>query len=401
MSRLVNAAKQIKIKDILAPVIFLLLLAPSLIFKISNRVRGRKLWLIAEDGNARDNGYHFFKYVRTKHPTDNCFYAVKQNSAGYKKVIELGHTIKWGGIKHWLYYMAADLNISSQKAGNPCPIFWYVLHVLFGLYDNRVFLQHGVTHNNAKWIYYEKTKFKYFICATKSEYEYVMKTFGYPKRNVVLAGFARWDNLADKSSGQKCKKILIMPTWRKWLGDNYNKVFAVNDFKDTQYYDRWNTVMNDESFIKFIEEKNIKVYFYPHNQMQKFLSDFKTHSKNIEIVSMNKDIQIFFNTCDLMITDYSSVAFDFAYLEKPVIYYQFDEKEFRSKQYGAGDFDYRKNGFGPVVSSQKELNSAVRKLITDGMSNQYVQRIRNTFITKDNMNSERIYSVLSEDKKRN
>ena len=42
-----------------------------------------------------------------------------------------------------------------------------------------------------------------------------------------------------------------------------------------------------------------------------------------------------------MITDYSSVFFDFSYMRKPVIFYQFDEKKFRKAQYAEGYFSYK------------------------------------------------------------
>ena len=46
----------------------------------------------------------------------------------------------------------------------------------------------------------------------------------------------------------------------------------------------------------------------------------------------------------------SSVAFDFAYLGKPVIYAQFDKEEFYEKHdYKAGYFNYERDGFGEVV----------------------------------------------------
>ena len=193
MNRISNAIKQIKLQDLVSPLIFLTLLMPSSIFRLINKLKNRKLWLIAEQGEARDNGYHFYKYMRENHPTDYCFYAAKSGSAGYENVIKLGNIIKWGSLKHWFYYMSANLNISSQKSGNPCPMFWYIVHVILGLYKNRVFLQHGITKDDADWLYYRNTKFKYFICGAKKEFDYIQGKFGYPNGSLLLTGFPRWD----------------------------------------------------------------------------------------------------------------------------------------------------------------------------------------------------------------
>lgn len=394
--RLINAAKQIKPKDFLAPFIFLVLFLPSVSFKIINKIKHRRLWLVAEEGDARDNGYHFYKYIRENHPKDFCFYAIKVKSAGYKKVAKLGNVIKYGSLKHWLYYMSANLNISSQKSGNPCPIFWYFIHVTLGLYRNRVFLQHGITKDNADWLHYDRTKFKYFVCGAEKEYTYIRKKFGYSTKTLLLTGFPRWDTLKDSSLNRKERSILIMPTWRNWLGGEKNTLFEIRNFRTTLYYKCWNGLLNNKDFIEFIEKNKITVYFYPHINMQIFLNDFKPNSKNIKVLSSNEDIQKYLSKCKLMITDYSSVAFDFAYLNKPVIYYQFDLKDYREKQYPKGFFDYKKDGFGPVAFDMKKTLDEIRDYVKSNFDSKrkYSDKMKKFFFSRDKKNSDRVYEAI-------
>lgn len=390
--RITNAIKKIEIKDFAAPFIFILLLIPSFVFRAINKIRGRKLWLVAEEGEARDNGYHFYKYIRENHPKDYCFYAIKNSSAGYEKVNKLGHIIKWGSLKHWLFYMSANLNISSQKSGNPCPIFWYVVHVVLGLYRNRVFLQHGITKDDSKWIYYDKTKFKYFVCGAKREYEYILDKFGYSRKSLLLTGFPRWDNLVDRSNDAKHKAILIMPTWRNWLDENFNGLFKVEDFEETNFYKEWNGLLSDAEFVKYIEKNNIIVYFYPHIHMTRYLKSFKPKSRNIKMVSISEDIQEYFSKCSMMITDYSSVAFDFAYLRKPVIYYQFDYGRYRKEQLQEGYYEYAKDGFGPVVNDEKAVLDAMKNI--NKLRDDYRNRMDLFFYESASKCSEKLYMIL-------
>lgn len=396
MKRFANAIKQIKLKDFLAPFVFLLMLIPSIIFRLINKIKHRKLWLVTEDGEARDNGYHFYRYVREEHPNDFCFYAVKPNAAGYERVAKLGNIIRYGRLNHWLYYMSANLNISSQKSGNPCPMFWYFIHVILGWYKNRVFLQHGITKDDADWLYYNKTKFKYFVCGAEKEYNYIKRNFGYPEKSLLLTGFPRWDELKNNSKLKGDKSILIMPTWRNWLGGEKNKIFETKDFKETKYFKYWNAFLNDDNFIEFIEKNNIKVYFYPHINMQMFLHDFESKSKNVKVVSINEDIQEYLNKCDLMITDYSSVAFDFAYLNKPVVYYQFDQKEYRKKQYPEGYFKYERDGFGPVVKDVDEVLEHVTGLLMNSYDENIHDKIDKFFVNVRGRNfSANLYNILN------
>ena len=56
----------------------------------------------------------------------------------------------------------------------------------------------------------------------------------------------------------------------------------------------------------------------------------------------------------MLITDYSSVFFDVAYMHKPIIYYQFDRDAFRQGHYQEGYFSYD-DGFGPVAFDTESL----------------------------------------------
>ena len=355
MKKLIDSLKYIKIKDIIAIFIFLFMIIPSLIFKIILKIQNKKVWLICEDGKtARDNGYHLFKYIRENHPTDNVYYVISKKSKDYKKVEKMGNIIEFKSLKHWLYYMSCDKNISSQKSGNPSAPLFYVLHVWLHLYNNRVFLQHGITKDDSKWLYYKNTKFKLFVCGAKAEYEYIKNNFGYKEKNVALLGFSRFDNLYNNEANKK--QILIMPTWRNWLGREKNNFSKVKfNLEKTLYFRKWNSLINNKNLIKFIEENNINIIFYPHIHMHKYLKKFNSTSKNINIVGMEYDIQQLLKESSLLITDYSSVYMDFAYMLKPVIYYQFDYEEYRKNHLQEGYYKYSKNSFGKLLSDEDDV----------------------------------------------
>ena len=391
MKKLLKRLRYFKIQDLLAPFVFLIMLLPSLIFRLINKIKKRQLWLVCEDGNtARDNGYHFYKYVRTEHPNNYCFYVIDKNKVDYKKVKEFGNIIQFKSLKHWLYYLSADYNISIHKHGNPCQSFFFIIHVVLGLFNNRVFLQHGITKDNSPWLYYKNTKFRYFICGAKKEYEYIKENFGYPEKNVIYTGFPRFDNLYDNNTNEK--QILIMPTWRNWLGGNY---VNDDDFKNTDYYKNWNEFLNNQDFIKFIESNSYIVYFYPHQHTQKFLHLFKSNSDNIKIVNNSKkDIQELLKESGILITDYSSVFMDFAYMNKPVLFYQFDYENYRKNQLQEGYFNYERDGFGPIVKNQTDLADMLEKICKNGLEKKYISRNNGFFELKDRQNSERIYVNL-------
>ncbi|EJA8820652.1 CDP-glycerol glycerophosphotransferase family protein, partial [Campylobacter coli] len=107
--------------------------------------------------------------------------------------------------------------------------------------------------------------------------------------------------------------------------------------------------------------------------------------------------QKLFCNSSLMITDYSSVAFEMAYLNKPVIYYQFDHEEFFSSHtLQKGYFDYEKDGFGPVVEDEESLLKELENLLQNDCNpfGIYKDNIDLTFAFKDGKCCERIYKIL-------
>lgn len=387
--------KKIKLKDFFE--IFILLIALPLAFV--NKIKNKKkpIWLVCELKNtAHDNGYHFFKYVRINHPEVNCFYAIDKNCLDYSKVSELGNVIQFGSLKHWVYYLSSEYNISSHKEGNPNHTIFTFLHLYLHLFNNRVFLQHGITKDDAKMFYYKNTYFKYFVCGAKKEYDFIKEKFGYPAENVIYTGLARFDNLYNNNVDKN--KILVIPTWRRWFEITKDENF----FKSSTYFNRWISFLNNENLINFLEKNNVEIVFFPHYGVRKFSGLFNFKSKNIDMVNDDRvDLQQLLKESSLMITDYSSVYMDFAYMKKPIIYYQFDYDEYRKSHFAEGYFDYAKDGFGPIVDEENDLVELVKKYYFSNYSidKKYNTRMESFFELHDENNSNRIFSILKQNSK--
>jgi CDP-glycerol glycerophosphotransferase (TagB/SpsB family) len=108
-----------------------------------------------------------------------------------------------------------------------------------------------------------------------------------------------------------------------------------------------------------------------------------------------KDI---FKEGSLLVTDYSSTAFDFAYLKKPVVYCQFDVDEIYSAHtYKKGYFDYEENGLGEVVYTEEDLVSKIICNINNNcqMMPVYEDRVNRFFAYHDKSNCERILNAIT------
>ena len=398
MSKIKENLKYIKLRDIFSIFIFIVSLPIALIFKLINKIRNKELWLICEaKDTARDNGYHLFKYIRKNYPDNYCFYAIDKKSSDYDKIKKYGNIIHFYSFKHWIYYLAANKNISTQKDGNPNAPLFYVLQVYGILRNKRIFLQHGVIKDKLPYVYYKNARFRLFICGAKREYEYVKANFGYPEEYVKYTGLARFDNLYENKINKK--QILVMPTWRNWLGRDLNSISKSEEFNQTEYFKKWNSFLENEELNEYIKENDIILYFYPHIHMQKYLKYFNINSSNIKIVNNTDiDIQQLLKESAILITDYSSVFMDFAYMQKPIIYYQFDQKEFRERHLQEGYFCYERDGFGDVIIDEDEVIKKIKISIENEykIEKKYLERMQEFFELHDTENCKRIYEAIKE-----
>ena len=99
-----------------------------------------------------------------------------------------------------------------------------------------------------------------------------------------------------------------------------------------------------------------------------------------------------------MVTDYSSVQIDFAYMKKPLSYFHFDYEEFSRKHYHKGYFDYAEDGFGPVFESDVDLMNYTEKQAEKSFVNDdiYLQRHKEFFTLYDTDNCKRNYDAIKE-----
>ena len=125
-----------------------------------------------------------------------------------------------------------------------------------------------------------------------------------------------------------------------------------------------------------------------------------TDETYLDLLNVNNNIRIAYNesynsllnNSSLMITDYSSVAFDFAYLKKPILYYQ-PNNDLPHKE---GYFNYKTMGFGDVVTEIDELIDKIQENFQNKFKNkeEYNRRVDSFFKYHDNNNCERVYKSI-------
>ena len=358
-----------------------------LLFPISNLFLGRKkIWIINERGyDARDNGYHFFKYVTEKHPEIRCYYAIHKKSSDYINVKDFKNVIEQGSLKHIFLFSCARAKISSQVNGF-APNKYYAMYMQkHHLQGKNIGLKHGIFKNIHKNYFKENSHLDLIIAGAKPEYDFIKENFHFDDGEVAYCGLARFDNL----HGQTAKnQILVMPTFRIPLANVSNE-----EFTQSEYYQKWLSILKKLDQ----DDSSASIVFYIHAMFQKFVPLFEGKLKKVLVAKFaDYDIQTLLKESALLVTDYSSVYFDFAYMKKPVVFYQFDEEYFNKYHYEKGYFDYRRDGFGKVCIEEKECLEEINRLIDNkfNLDEKYQDRLNDFFQLNDDKNCERIFNEI-------
>lgn len=350
------------------------------------RMKNKEIYLFMDRrDNTGDNGEHLFRYAVEQNDNIKKYFAVEKTAKTYEKLKkEYGNKIlEFGSFKHKFIYMFVDKFIGSQGYKNHInPFADKNLKLTQGISSPPVyFLQHGVgKYNMTNWLRKYDINFSLLLTVSDLDQKAFIENYNYDINIIQELGFPRYDNLTKENLK---KEIVIIPTWRKPLKTEY-------DLLSSEYYSRWNNLLNNQKLIDFAKEKGYKIVYKPHPNSMKFLNLFKTEKITVDTNRRFHDI-----LCEsaLMITDYSSVPFDFAYLKKPIIYYQYgDDGNFQ----GEPLIDDDASTFGPIIKEEDELINRIMKYIENNckMEEKYKEKVDKFFKYNDKNNSKRVYDWI-------
>ena len=349
------------------------------------------VWLISERGDeAKDNGYVFFEYLLKNHPDINTYYVISKKSKDVNRISDKSKIVNYQSFKHILMYINAEYLISTHLMGFSPEFHCFTkLEKKFAFFKGRgkkIFLQHGIIYNYLPALKNEKLDL--FITSAEKEKEFICNEFNFSNKVVKCTGLARYDNLIGKSKNF----ILVMPTWRQNLYYMNN-----TEFMNTPYYKNWNLLLNDKHINEILEKNNLKLFFYPHYEMQRFLNCFDIKSSNVFLIDSQKyQISDMLRECKIFITDYSSTFFDVAYMKKPVIFYQFDYNDFYKQHYQRGYLDLKTANFGYRGTKCKEIISYLDNICKRKYKIEDIQKktIDSFYKYHDQNNCDRIYKEI-------
>jgi CDP-glycerol glycerophosphotransferase len=205
---------------------------------------------------------------------------------------------------------------------------------------------------------------------------------GYP-RNDFLYNYTEEDKdrifneLGIKN--HKNKKIaLYAPTWR----DNQFQSDIGYTYEHQLHLDLWREELGDEYIII------CRFHYFVANQI-----DFDKYKGFIYNLSDYDDINHLYVVSDLLITDYSSVFFDYANLRRPILFYMYDLEDYRDNIRGfyIGIDELP----GKIITSEQELLTEIKHLDYQKHYDEKYEKFNEKFnYLDDGRAAERVASII-------
>ncbi len=327
------------------------------------------IWLMGENVGvtANNNSFYFWKQTVSKKDDIEKYFVMTKNQTNLNIYNSLSSEEKkfviWkNSAKHFEIYYKADMFFVSLSYKDILPdkLLWKKLNYL--ITKPLIYLQHGTlgikaigykgdayNNNMFRFVYYNKDIKDTF--KEKNQFRDYQLYYGiYPPRYIELVK-RHLEYSKTKTDG---KNILWFPTWREYFGKNYKTEILLMQMKK---------ILSNEQLAEYLDRTSSTFtvclhQFFDESKIAYFKENIKTdrikliHAKNVDVLD-----ELAHN--DVLITDYSSVGFDFTTLNKPVILYQPDLETYLSGR-----------GLYCTIDELKEVSISKSKQLVDTLINE-------------------------------
>ncbi|MBR0400319.1 MAG: CDP-glycerol glycerophosphotransferase family protein [Mogibacterium sp.] len=257
-----------------------------------------------------------------------------------------------------------------------------------------VFLQHGVMYmvslNSDMRTGFRNNDHDLQRTVVSSELEarHFIDLAGMKREDLYVTGLAKFDR---SFRNEGADRIIIMLTWRRWETNQ-----ARADVSETAYYK-----MTERIYNAVPDELKDKVIILPHPLMADRFAGGENGTEDSGMAAhivTGQSYDRILRDCDLLITDYSSIAYDAFYRGANVVFC-WEEKDECMQHYGEGTYLMlnRDNVFGDVCMNEEELRESVAANYGREQSEENKARYGRIVEFRDGRNSERIIELLKKD----
>jgi len=333
---------------------------------------------------------YLYKEVVKSRPAYNCIWVYQGKKHQHADLVNVTQ-VKRGSIEFYMYLAISNIWINNINF----PIFHKRKDV--------VYLQtwHGTPIKRLGWDievdgpesaarmqqYYESRNWSYML----AQNDYASKIFSsaFKVNNILVKGYPQNDIFY---SNDKQRIINDVGTALGVGNDKYVILYAPT-WRDTNQVGNWKFKSESAINLKEMAEAlpdNVVLLLREHHLVSPEKLPESLKNKIVD-VSMWPDVQELMLLSDMLITDYSSIWFDFLNVQRPVIFYLYDHDAYIGKIRGSY-LNVKIDLPGPVVESQPELVKLIHEMINspDKYANELLRAHKKYCSNDDGKAAERI-----------
>lgn len=309
-----------------------------------------------------DSPRAIYEYMRKHYQDYNLIWSVDKRSIELFKTLGVPYiqrfTLKWFFTKPRAQVWINNVRLPKWMPRPRGTVYVQTWHGTplkkLGLDIEEIHMPGTQTEKYRENIISESENWSYLISPNRYSSEIFRSAFGY-RGEIIESGYPRNDILytADDKLAEEIKRKLQIPVEKKvilyaptWRDDDFYKV---GQYKFTFQFE-----------LEMMKERfgNEFVLLTRMHYLVAESFDFAAYGDFVKDVSSYPDIAELYLVSDMLITDYSSVFFDYANLNRPIIFYMYDLDDYRDRLRGFY-FDIEQENPGPVVENEQELFDAI------------------------------------------
>lgn len=339
--------------------------------------------------NANDNAEHLFRHVRASRPDINAWFVLRKDSSDWPRLRrEFGRRVVAFGSQRWIDLCLQAEHLVSSHADRHivAPV---ELRPFGGARWRFTFLQHGVTKDDiSRWL--NDKPIATFATATADEFASIAgdgSPYTFTTKEVVRTGFPRHDRLVGlQRTADGHRLVVVMPTWRRYLASEVNSSgvqMSASSSRTTPFVVQWLELLGSTDLRRAVQAADARLVLFAHPNLRDLFAELDL-PEHIEVRNYtDDDVQQALTDAAVVVTDYSSVIFDAAVIERPIVYFQFDPAEVFAGGHltRPGYFSYERDGFGPVAGTADNAVEAIAAALATGgvPAEPYLSRMQSAF----------------------
>ncbi len=304
------------------------------------RTNDKTIMFMAFHGRSySDNPKAIYEYMKKSYPDYKYIWVLNNGYVLNEKSVRYG-SFKFfyylSKSKYWIFncktypYMSKKKNQIYIQTWHGTPLKRLAHDIM--LSSDKKFYRSGMTVKDMRASYDDDVrKYNFMISPNSFCTEIFQSAFHIQAERLIETGYPRNDFLTNitMSEKQKIKErlqlplnkkiILYAPTWR----DNSFKASGYTFELKADFY-RWKEVLG----------QNYIVLFKPHYLITNTFANDDRLKDFLYFINAKEDINDLYVIADQLITDYSSVFFDYAILNRPIHFYMYDLEEYKNELRG-------------------------------------------------------------------